>query len=95
MKRVRIRCKDSKLRAAIRSTVRRLGLDRRKVYVAGFDDVLATDARVTLACSGCSCDLQPGCGCHECGYTGKRVQWFPEPVIIDGRMVPLAAPKEG
>ncbi len=43
----------------------------------------------THACSGCSdpgdyCSVEAGCGCHECGYTGKRrIRWF-MPFDVDG-----------
>jgi hypothetical protein len=91
---VRIAATDKAVRAKIRRAVLRHGLDRRKVYGLGFDGELATQQRCTLGCSGCSCDCHPGCshgcgGCHECGYTGKRVQTFSDPVEIGGRYLQI------
>lgn len=95
--RVRIRCKDKKLRAKIRRAVLRHRLDRRKVYEMGFDGELATQARCTMVCSGCSCDCSPdyGCshggyGCKECGYTARRVFDFPDPVEVRGKFIRIA-----
>jgi len=96
---VRIKTRDDADRKAIRRAVLRLGLDRRRVYVIqpGYcyePDLLATDEKVTGPCSGCACDCHPGCshvavGCHECGYTGKRVTWFANPVEVNGKFVRL------
>lgn len=63
-----------------------LKLDRRhKWYV--LDDKLVYDYRYTApnSCTGCD-----GGGCHECGYTGKRVSYVPIPASMpDGSMVKI------
>lgn len=60
-------------------------LDRRRKY-ALLDGELCELARYSVNCSGCSCacsDGYPcchgGCGCRECGGSGKRRmrEWFP------------------
>lgn len=96
MIRVRIACIVKSLRRKIHRAVIRYGLDRRKVYGLGFQGELSTMQRCTLGCSGCSCDCHPGCGhgcggCHECGYTGKRVCVFPEPVSVGGKYIQIEA----
>lgn len=61
-------------------------LDKRRKWFIWGKDVCCND-KETLSCSGCSCDCEGGCsccgkrgaGCHECGYTGKRVFNFPVP----------------
>ena len=88
-KRVRTWATNKKEAAQIRRAVLRYRLDRRRVYVIGFDGVLATVCHFTTTCSGCTCDCHPGCGhessgCSECGYTGKRRQSFGDPVRIPG-----------
>lgn len=30
-----------------------------------------------------------GCGCHECGYTGKRRNVTPVPAIVNGKIVKI------
>lgn len=62
-------------------------LNRSKSYLIANDEMFGTHilvtARATITCSGCSYDSdygdRQGGGCHECGYTGKRVwsQWVP------------------
>jgi len=98
MTHVRIAAKGP-VRAKIRRAVLRHRLDWRKVYELGFDGELATRERCTLACSGCSCDCSEfgGCshgsgGCRECGYTGKRVQEFPDPIQVAGRYIHILPP---
>lgn len=88
MPRVKIQHDDPTARRRIRIKVLMLGLDRRKVYTA-VDGVLATWERFTGVCSGCRCDCGDGypcshgaAGCHECGYTGKRVIRFAAPVSM-------------
>ena len=60
--------------------------EERLVYTV-LDGKLAAEARFTDKCTGCACDCgdgypcSHGCGgCHECGYTGKRVVRFAYPV---------------
>ena len=87
MKPLTVKCKgaDKSEARIIRRLVRRLKLDRRKVYTVGMFDELAILETYTRRCSGCSCDCsEGGCnhgnsGCDECGYTGKRVESFPCP----------------
>lgn len=81
-------------RSRVRRLVRKFKLDRRKVYVIGYFGELATDEKCTTDCSGCSCDCSDGygcshgcAGCDECGYTGKRVQHFPDPVKVGDRYI--------
>ena len=64
-------------------------LDRRRNYYSFFGDIYYNTS-FTAACSGCSDDGEYasssiGSGCHECGYTGKRVQHWPVPVFMDDR----------
>jgi hypothetical protein len=79
-------------RRKIRKLVLSLGLDRRRVYTVGCFGELAIVGRYTSDCSGCSCDCGDGygcshgcAGCDECGYTGKRRTWFPEPFRANDR----------
>lgn len=61
-------------------------LDRRKKY-AIINGEVCESASWTRPCSGCSCAneypcdccIERGAGCHECGYTGKRIEshWIP------------------
>jgi hypothetical protein len=80
--------------------VRRLGLDRRRVYTVGYFNELAVEGRVTTWCSGCRCEScdgrcsHPSAGCRECGFTGKRIERFPDPVMVNDEMIQLAAPPE-
>jgi hypothetical protein len=53
-------------------------LDRRRRYALLLGDVCEHSSYV-VPCSGCACDCgdgypceHEGCGCHECGYTGRR-----------------------
>lgn len=77
-------------RVLIRRAVRKHGLDRRKVYGLAMGGALATEESCTTSCGSCACDCSEGrCshgsgGCRWCGYTGKRVQKFSDPVTIDG-----------
>lgn len=74
------------------------GLDKRKTYSV-WCGVLCTDEVVTTECSGCT-EFVDGhrsygpLGCEECGYTGKRRQHFPAPVLVEGRPVPLDEGKD-
>lgn len=84
---VRVSATEATNRRRIRREVLRRGLDRRMVYCLTIDGQLGTLERFTGVCSGCRCDCGDGhpCshgagGCHECGYTGKRITWFGVPV---------------
>lgn len=49
--------------------------------------ILFKNAKATGVCSGCSGDddyggQSVGCGCYECGGTGKRVNHFPVPAYF-------------
>lgn len=49
------------------------------------DAKVLTYGEWTMACSGCANDLeyvsdQRGCGCSECGYTGKRRDGMHAPI---------------
>jgi hypothetical protein len=63
-------------------------LDRRRRYA--FNGVeLCELGRWSEICSGCAiygC-IDVGCGCHECGYTGRRRQacWVPVQIAQDTR----------
>lgn len=86
--RVKVQIKDPRKRRKIRGLVLRLGLDRRRVYTQGMMGELAILGEITRDCSGCACDCCDGMcshgshGCEECGYTGKRREMFPEPVMV-------------
>ena len=60
-------------------------LDRRFKYSL-YVDTLVTDVYITEACTGCNehgeYENGPsiGAGCHECGYTGKRRNCYPNAV---------------
>lgn len=70
------------------------GLDRRFNYSL-FVDTLVTTCWVTEACTGCSehgeYESAPaiGCGCHECGYTGKRRNCYPNAVEAKLGVIPF------
>jgi hypothetical protein len=72
--------------------VRKHGLDRRHSYSV-YGNHLVRDVRITLECSGCSCDCHPCCGpgaggCQECGYTGKRRTWTWDPCeTVEGEYI--------
>lgn len=65
-------------------------LDRRRKYFIWDGDV-CYEAKFTTVCSGCASDdpytnEEKGCGCQECGYTGKRRDSIPYPVkMIKGK----------
>jgi len=95
---LRVRCNlvNPKDRRKVINIVRKLGLDRRKVYSVGYSGELATDEKATGGCSGCSCDCGDGypcshgcAGCEECGFTGKRVHHFPDPVRVGNGYVQI------
>lgn len=81
-------------RAEIRRLVRKHKLDRRKVYSSCYG-VLVTDAKATIPCTGCSCDDEYPCsccrekgpGCPECGFAGKRITDWADPVTVNGDTV--------
>lgn len=83
-------------KAAIHGVVALHKLDRRKLYAESWG-LLCTDEKVTLPCTGCSCDSEYPCsccgkrgaGCEECGYTGKRVTHFPAPVLLNGEPIEI------
>lgn len=57
-------------------------LDRRFKYNL-YGNTLVYTVKLTEACTGCNehgeYEIGPtkGNGCHECGYTGKRVNYYP------------------
>lgn len=58
-------------------------LDGRKKYFM-WQGVVSYEARFTVGCSGCSdgdyySSSSVGCGCRECGYTGRRRGSYPVP----------------
>lgn len=61
-------------------------LDRRYKWFLWYGEV-CFDGKWTGPCSGCSCDSEYPCsccnkrggGCHECGFSGRRVHHFPCP----------------
>lgn len=63
-------------------------LDRRMRYAVDDDELLVL-TRWVSCCSGCSevgdyeCSPAAGCGCQECGYTGRRrsALWQSERII--------------
>lgn len=95
-RRVKLFASDPVDRRKIRSLVLKHGLDRRKVYCVGCFGELASDSKYTGDCNGCSCDCgdpygcSHGCaGCDECGYTGKRINHFPDPVRVGDRYIQI------
>lgn len=94
---IRVSSRNKTERAKIRRLVVKHRLNRRKVYEVGYSGELAMRQRFTAACFTCSCDCgYGGCshrssGCRECGYTGKRRSYFPEPGLINGQLIQLTA----
>lgn len=85
---------DRQGRHSLDRLVRRLGLDRRKRYCV-WGGVLCTHEKFTDDCSGCTDCGDYGSkygpyGCRECGYTGKRVVYFPDPVTVNGDFVTVS-----
>jgi len=97
---VRVRHIDPKVRARIRRAVLRHKLDRRFVYTACPEGILSTTGKFTGKCSGCEAMDGSNFGCSECGHTGKRVTYFPEPVgsgtdFIHIKLEPQAGDTDG
>lgn len=59
----------------IKPLVEKYNLDKRYKY-SSFNGMLIIDGKTTRVCSGCE-----GCGCFECGYKGKRIDYFPIPIF--------------
>ena len=85
--RVRVQHIDHKVRARIRRAVLRHKLDRRYVYTLCPEGKLSIDSRFTGQCYGCVAMDGSNFGCHECGYTGKRVTEFPMQVSIGSSFI--------
>lgn len=99
-RRVRVTHKDPKVRARIRRSVLRHKLDRRFVYTVCLEGILSTTGKFTGKCSGCEAMDGSNFGCSECGHTGKRVTYFPEPVgsgtdFIHIKLEPQAGDTDG
>jgi len=75
---------DRKTRALIRKAVLYHKLDRRFAYTVCPDSCLSVSSKCTIGCSGCVAQDGSQLGCRECGYTGKRVVYFPAPVELPG-----------
>ena len=56
---------------SVEDAIKALKLDRRRKWEE-FMGSLCHPVSVSLSCTGCD-----GGGCHECGYRGKRKQYFP------------------
>lgn len=69
---------------SIEEAVSELHLDRRRKYIIYGNELIYAE-KITLPCSGC--DNREGC--PECGYTGKRVDWYPQPVWIGKKIVKI------
>lgn len=61
--------------SSVEEAVKLLKLDRRRKWWE-FQGEVIRDEKITMECSGCD-----GGGCHECGYCGKRITYFPIPAI--------------
>lgn len=71
---------------SVEQAVSMLKLDRRHKWYE-WEGKLIYDLRYVApnSCTGCN-----GGGCHECGYTGKRVNYAPVPAFMpDGSMVKI------
>jgi hypothetical protein len=83
--------------SSVEEAVKTLKLDRRHKWYE-FCGELIYDGKYTAPCSGCSCDCSDGygcnhgnSGCHECGYKGKRINYYPVPAFMpDGTFVKVA-----
>jgi len=60
--------------SSVEEAVKVLKLDKRHKWYE-FQGEISRDVKCTLRCSGCD-----GGGCFECGYQGKRVNYFPVPL---------------
>lgn len=65
------------------SLIKKYKLDGRVKWFA-YNGYITRSIKFTMPCSGCSCDCSDGygcnhsnSGCHECGYTGKRIDSYP------------------
>lgn len=72
----------------LKEAIRKFKLDKRKKWFAYCGNVVY-DYKYTQPCSGCAefkeySTIQIGCGCHECGYTGKRISSCPVPAMHAG-----------
>ncbi len=92
---VRVRHIDPKVRARIRLAVLRHKLDRRYVYTVCPEGKLSIDSRFTGQCSGCVAMDTSNLGCHECGFTGKRVTEFPMQVSTGTSFILIKTDKAG
>jgi hypothetical protein len=77
----------------LKQAVKKYKLDKRVKWFA-FCGNVTRDVKVTLPCSGCSCDCSDGYGCNhgnsgcfECGYTGKSRTGYPVPALINGKPI--------
>ena len=85
---------------SVEEAVKVLKLDKRHKWYE-FCGELIYDGKFTAPCSGCSCDCSDGygcnhgnAGCHECGYKGKRVNYYPVPAVMpDGNFVKVLSAK--
>ena len=70
-----------------------LNLDRRHKWEV-FEGKVCHPAKISLPCSGCSCDCGDGygcnhepAGCRECGGSGKRRMIFPVFAMVGHEIV--------
>lgn len=60
---------------SLEEAIKELQLDRRRKWHV-WENTVIFDYWYTHPCSGCD-----GCGCHECGYKGKRRSLVPVPAL--------------
>jgi len=92
--------KASNIFPSVEEAVKALKLDRRHKWHEWMGELIY-DHKYTHPCSGCRCDCSDGygcnhgnSGCHECGYTGKRIGYVPVPAFMpDGRIVEIKTKK--
>ena len=75
--------------SSVDEAVKMLKLDRRHKW-REFQGEVIYDYKYTTSCSGCD-----GCGCFECGYTGKRVSYCPVPAFMPDGSIVKVVPKNG
>jgi len=61
--------------SSVDEAVKLLKLDKRHKWWE-FSGEVIRDGKYTTYCTGCD-----GGGCHECGYCGKRISYYPVPAI--------------
>jgi len=86
---------------SVADAVKKLKLDKRHKWEE-FCGELVYPYKYSHACSGCAEQKemqqtpQKGCGCHECGYTGRKRDVVPVPAFMpDGSIVKVRSSNGG